>query len=164
MDPPRRTEPGRHRPTHFRFHSEWHLPAAPDRVFTVLADAEHYPRWWPQVRSVTPEGPRAGTARFRSVLPYDLVVRATERRRDPATGILEIGMTGDLDGWARWTLRPDGTGGTLARYDQEVDVRKPLMRRLATPGRPLFRLNHALMMRAGRRGLTRLLTTGRDAV
>lgn len=61
-------------------------------------------------------------------------------------------MTGDLDGWARWTLTP-ADSGTLAHYDQEVDVTKPLMRLLAVPGRPLFRANHALMMRAGRRGL-----------
>ena len=45
-------------------------------------------------------------------------------------------MTGDLDGWARWTLTADGTG-TRARYEQEVEVNKPLLRRLAVPGRPV---------------------------
>ena len=43
--------------------------------------------------------------------------------------------------------------GTRARYEQEVDVGKPLLRRLAVPCRPAFRLNHALMMRSGQRGL-----------
>jgi hypothetical protein len=38
-------------------------------------------------------------------------------------------------------------------FEQEVTVRKPLMRRLALPCRPLFRANHALMMRACRHGL-----------
>ena len=105
-----------------------------------------------QVREVIRIDDTTGTVRIRSVLPYDLTFTAREVRRDPAAGILEIGMTGDLDGWARWTLTADGTG-TLARYDQEVDVTKPLLRRLAVPGRPVFRANHALMMRAGRRGL-----------
>lgn len=77
---------------------------------------------------------------------------AQEVRSDPVAGVLEIAMSGDIEGWARWTLCPDGPG-TRARYDQEVDVRKPLLRRLALPGRPLFRLNHALMMRAGQHGL-----------
>ncbi len=77
-------------------------------------------------------------------------------RRDPAAGVLEVTLSGDIDGWARWTVTADGSG-TLARYDQEVRVRKPLLRRLAVPGRPLFRLNHRLMMRAGRRGLLRHL-------
>ncbi|WAL94379.1 SRPBCC family protein [Streptomyces sp. Je 1-369] len=137
---------------HYRFRSVWELPGAPTGVFAALEQAEDYPQWWPQVREVTPLDDRSGIVRFRSFLPYDLVVTARERRNDPAAGVLEIAMSGDLDGWARWTLTatPDGT---RARYDQEVEVRKALMRRLSVPGRPLFRLNHALMMRAGQRGL-----------
>ncbi|MEV5980529.1 SRPBCC family protein [Streptomyces sp. NPDC052114] len=137
----------------YRFRSVWDLPGAPADVYAVLERVEDYPLWWPQVREVTPVDDRSGVARFRSFLPYELVVTARERRRDPAAGVLEVAMTGDLDGWARWTLAP-GPVGTRARYDQEVEVRRPLMRRLAVPGRPVFRLNHALMMRAGRRGLT----------
>ena len=90
------------------------------------------------------------------MLPYDLVFTAREVRRDQAAGVLEIAMTGDVDGWARWTLAADGPG-TRARYDQEVRVTKPLLRRFALPGRPVFRANHALMMRAGRRGLVAYL-------
>ncbi|WP_306335909.1 SRPBCC family protein [Streptomyces sp. KL118A] len=138
---------------HYRFRSVWDLPAAPADVFAALERAEDYPLWWPQVREVNPVDDRSGVVRFRSFLPYDLVVTARERRNDPVAGVLEIAMTGDLDGWARWTVTAL-PAGTRARYDQEVDVRRPLMRRLAVPGRPLFRLNHALMMRAGRRGLT----------
>ncbi|ARX82176.1 polyketide cyclase [Streptomyces alboflavus] len=125
-------------------------------MYAVLERAEDYPRWWPQVRAVTALDGRTGTARLRSLLPYDLVVTAEESRRDPGRGVLEITMTGDLDGWARWTLTA-ADGGTRARYDQEVDVRKALMRRLAVPGRPLFLVNHALMMRSGRRGLVAYL-------
>ncbi|MFD9884287.1 SRPBCC family protein [Streptomyces alboflavus] len=141
---------------HYRFRSVWNLPAAPETVYAVLERAEDYPRWWPQVRDVTALDGRTGTARLRSLLPYDLVVTAEESRRDPGRGVLEITMTGDLDGWARWTLT-EADGGTRARYDQEVDVRKALMRRLAVPGRPLFLVNHALMMRSGRRGLVAYL-------
>ncbi|WP_282797920.1 SRPBCC family protein [Streptomyces sp. CC224B] len=142
---------------HYRFRSIWNLPAEPAVVYATLERAEDYPAWWPQVREVTPLDERTGTARFRSFLPYDLVVTAREQRRDPERGILAIAMTGDLDGWARWTLAPAPDGTTRARYDQEVDVRKPLLRRLAVPGRPLLRLNHAAMMRAGRRGLAAYL-------
>ncbi|MGW2560688.1 SRPBCC family protein [Streptomyces sp. NPDC001514] len=138
---------------HYRFRSVWELPTEPRLVYTVLAQAENYPRWWPQVREVTPVDDRSGTARFRSVLPYDLVVTARERLRDPDSRILEVELAGDLVGWARWTLVPRIGGGTRARYDQEVEVRRRLMRLLAVPGRPVFRANHALMMRGGRRGL-----------
>ncbi|WP_105975799.1 SRPBCC family protein [Streptomyces geranii] len=138
--------------SHYRFHTRWTLTAPPTTVYDALAQAEDYPRWWPQVREVNPIDDTSGTIRIRSLLPYDLTFTARETRRDPAAGVLEIAMTGDLDGWARWTLTATPTG-TLARYDQEVDVTKPLMRALAVPGRPLFRANHALMMRAGQRGL-----------
>ncbi|MGG8407478.1 SRPBCC family protein [Streptomyces sp. 12297] len=146
--------------SHYRFHSVWELDAPPARVFAVLADADRYPDWWPQIRRVGRLGEHTGTAVFRSVVPYELHVTATQQRHDPAAGVLEAALHGDLEGWVRWTVAAAPAGGTLARYDQEVLVRKPLMRRLALPGRPLFRLNHALMMRAGRRGLRALLAAG----
>ncbi|WP_392969578.1 SRPBCC family protein [Streptomyces sp. LN245] len=138
--------------THYRFHTVWELPAPPADVYTVLEQAETYPRWWPQVREVTPVDEHSAVIRIRSVLPYDITITAREARRDPAAGVLEMEMSGDLDGWARWTLDAAGPG-TRARYDQNVHVTTPLLRRLAVPGRPFFRANHALMMRAGRRGL-----------
>ncbi|WP_405678886.1 SRPBCC family protein [Streptomyces sp. NBC_01511] len=141
---------------HYRFRSVWELDADPDVVFGVLERAGEYPDWWPQVREVTPVDERTGTARFRSVIPYDLVVRARESRNDPRARVLEVEMAGDLEGWARWTLSAQG-GGTRALYEQEVDINKPLLRRLAVAGRPFFLANHALMMRAGRRGLRKVL-------
>lgn len=138
--------------THYRFRSLWPLPAPPAAVYDALERPEDYPRWWPQVREVTRLDDTTGVIRIRSLLPYDMTFTAREVRRDPAAGVLEIAMTGDLDGWARWTVTSRDTG-TLARYDQVVDVTKPLLRRFAVPGRPVFRANHRLMMRAGRRGL-----------
>ncbi|MFF5504303.1 SRPBCC family protein [Streptomyces roseolus] len=136
----------------YRFRSVWRLAAPPDRVFAVLARAEDYPLWWRQVRAVAPLDDTTGTARFRSLLPYDIEVALRTLRHDPGAGVLEVRLDGDLEGWARWTLTPDGAG-TRALYEQEVEVRARLMRLLAVPGRPFFRANHALMMRGGRRGL-----------
>ncbi|WP_329341285.1 SRPBCC family protein [Streptomyces sp. NBC_00663] len=142
--------------SHYRFHTRWTLPAPPATVYDALEQAEEYPRWWPQVRAVERLDDTTGVIRIRATLPYDLVFTAREVRRDRAGGVLEIAMTGDLEGWARWTITGDGAG-TLALYDQVVDVNKPLLRRLAVPGRPVFRANHRLMMRAGRRGLAAYL-------
>ncbi|MBE8475274.1 SRPBCC family protein [Streptomyces justiciae] len=142
--------------THYRFHTRWALPAPPSAVYDVLAEAEDYPRWWPQVREVNRLDDTTGVIVIRATLPYSLSFTAREVRRDPAAGVLEIAMTGDLEGWARWTISADGAG-TLAVYDQVVDVNKPLLRCLAVPGRPVFRANHRLMMRAGRRGLAAYL-------
>ncbi|MFF0782143.1 MULTISPECIES: SRPBCC family protein [unclassified Streptomyces] len=141
---------------HYRFRTLWPLPAPPAAVFAVLERPEDYPRWWPQVRSVTRLDAATGVLTIRSLLPYDMTLTARETRRDPAAGVLEVALSGDIEGWARWTVTPAGQG-TLARYDQVVDVTRPLLRRLAVPGRPLFRANHALMMAAGRRGILRHL-------
>ncbi|WP_437110203.1 SRPBCC family protein [Streptomyces sp. enrichment culture] len=138
---------------HYRFHSRWTLPAPPAAVFAVLEHPEHYPRWWPQVREARRVDDRTVTARVRSAAPYTLAVTLVGRRRDPAARVLETALTGDLEGWARWTLAPHGDGGTLAEYEQDVHLRAALPRRVALLARPLLRANHALMMRAGRRAL-----------
>lgn len=149
--------------SHYRFRSLWALPAPPATVYDLLARAEDYPRWWPQVREVNRIDDTSGVITIRSVLPYDMAFTAREVRRDRAAGVLEIAMSGDIEGWARWTVTPHGSG-SLARYDQVVDVNKPLLRRFAVPGRPVFRANHRLMMRAGRRGLLAYLAGRRQAV
>ncbi|MGW9131143.1 SRPBCC family protein [Streptomyces sp. NPDC055681] len=136
----------------YRFVSIWDVSAPPAAVYGVLERAEEYPRWWPQIREVATVDDVTGTMRIRSFLPYDLVMTVRESRRDPAAGVLEVTLDGDLDGWARWTVSAHGTG-TRATYEQEVEVRRTMMRLLAVPGRAVFRANHALMMRAGRRGL-----------
>ncbi|MCT9145407.1 SRPBCC family protein [Streptomyces violarus] len=141
---------------HYRFRSLWPLTAPPATVYEALERAEDYPRWWRQVRQVTRLDETTGIIRIRSVLPYDMTFTAREVRRDPTAGVLETALSGDIEGWARWTVTPLGPG-SLARYDQVVSVTKPLLRRLAVPGRPVFRANHTLMMRSGRRGLVRHL-------
>jgi uncharacterized protein YndB with AHSA1/START domain len=138
--------------THHRFRSLWHLPAPPATVYAALERVEDYPHWWRQVREVTQVDDRTAAIRIRSLLPYDMTFTAREVRRDPAAKVLEAALSGDVDGWSRWTVTAHGPG-SLVRYDQEVHVRKPLLRRFAVPGRPFFRANHRLMMRAGRRGL-----------
>ncbi|OEU96768.1 polyketide cyclase [Streptomyces oceani] len=149
---------------YYEFHAVWRLSATPAEVYAVLADAERYPSWWPQVREVYPLDGDAGMACFRSFLPYELRVTARALRRDEATGVLEMAMTGDLQGHVRWTIARDTADPRLVRaeFDQCVEVRKRSLRWFALPGRPLFLANHALMMRAGLRGLRRRLAHGLD--
>ncbi|KOU15180.1 polyketide cyclase [Streptomyces sp. WM6372] len=154
----------------YRFRSVWDLDAPPARVYSVLERAGDYPRWWPQVRAVEQiggDGGYSGVLHIRSVLPYEIRMTATELLRDPGRGLLEAALHGDIEGWARWTVRARrgaGGRGTRALYEQEVEVRSPLLRRLAVPVRPAFRLNHALMMRAGRHALEARLATSPEAV
>jgi uncharacterized protein YndB with AHSA1/START domain len=141
----------------YRFLTVWDIPAPPGRVYDVLADPRSYPVWWPEIREVRQLDARTGRMRFRSLLPYELAVVAHEVRQDPAAGVLEARLTGDLEGTTRWTVTSRGDGGAVAVFAEDVEVYRPLMRRLALPGRPAFRVNHALMMKNGRKGLTHYL-------
>jgi uncharacterized protein YndB with AHSA1/START domain len=151
--------------TRYRFCSAWRLAAPPDVVYQVLERPEEYPQWWPQVREARRTGETTGTLRLRSVLPYDVHVTVRQTRRDPVARVLEVAMPGDLEGWVRWTILPTGDGTELL-FEEDATVNKPLMRRLAVPGRPVFRANHTCMMRRARRGLLDRLAAeaGRNAV
>ncbi len=138
---------------HYRFVNVWHLKFRPEEVYSVLEDVGEYPRWWPEVRRVDRIDDSTVRIVARSVLPYSLTFRATDSRRDERSGVLEIAMLGDLDGFSRWTIEPE-RAGTLATFEEEVIARKKSLRRLAWVARPFFRWNHAVMMRHGRRGLS----------
>jgi len=136
----------------YSFRSSWVVPADPDAVYRALREVSDYPQWWPQVRDAVRVDDGIFDMVVRSALPYDLRFRSTRSREDPETRVLEAGMTGDLDGFSRWTVTATADGAT-AVFEEEVVARKLLLRRLALVARPGFVANHAVMMRAGRVGL-----------
>lgn len=145
------------------FRNEWTVPAAPATVFAALERLHEYPTWWPQVRRTNPIDDQTCELEVRSALPYALRLTAHHARKDEDEGVLEARLTGDLVGSSWWTLRPTPDGAaTTVQFAEEVEVHRPLLRRLAF-ARPVFRANHAVMMRAGERGLRRHLGA-RDAL
>jgi len=144
------------RSSRYEFRSTWHLPAAPADVFAVLERVPDYPLWWPQVRSVTPRGDAAYELVCRSSLPYELRFTIMQSVRNPDDRVLEASMTGDLEGFSRWSIGVD-SGGAVATFEEDVAANKALLRRLEPIARPAFRSNHSKMMRDGERGLRTFL-------
>jgi hypothetical protein len=72
--------------------------------------------------------------------------------------VLEATLSGDLDGFSRWTITAVD-GGTVAVFEEEVETTKRALRLLAPVARPAFRANHWLMMRHGQAGLQARLST-----
>jgi hypothetical protein len=140
----------------YTFRSAWQLGADPDRVYAALADADAYPRWWPQVRSARRIDDDSGEIRCRSLLPYELVFVVHRELVDPAARVLVARLDGDLIGTSRWTVSADGAG-TRAVFEQEVQVGKAVIRSAGRLVRPVLRFNHDVMMRAGEAGLRRYL-------
>ena len=133
----------------YEFRGSWTVPAPLEDVREAVVDLEHYPEWWPQVRAVAKVGPDTARVLCRSALPYtlDLVLDAVSRE----TPVLEVAVSGDLDGWVRWTLAPDGDG-TRTEFAQEVAVSGALAA-ASYVARPLLRWNHHRMMRGCEAGL-----------
>ncbi|SOB80485.1 SRPBCC family protein [Streptomyces sp. 1331.2] len=167
-------------PNHYRFRGSWRLAAPTSAVYAALEDVRSYPLWWPEISEVRPTGEETGDVVVRALLPYRLVISLEVRRRDPAAGVLEAAMRGDLNGWSRFTVTPNGPGGPDGEggtgrasgaggaggvgcrvlFEEDTRPGKPLLRRLALPLHPVFRANHAVMMLRGRRGLAAYLAAG----
>lgn len=141
----------------FVFEDRWYLAAPVPRVAAVVVDLEHYPQWWPQILAVASLGPDDARVLCRSTLPYtlDLVLHAVTR--DPP--VLEVELSGDLEGRVAWTLHAAGDGTRMDLY-QRVGVRGVVLSRLSRIGAPVMRWNHARMMRGCLTGLHARLDAG----
>jgi len=133
----------------YSFTESWLTPAPVAAVADTVLDLERYPEWWPQVRAVAKLGPDTARVLCRSALPYtlDLVLDAVSREAP----VLEVAVSGDLDGWVRWTLSPVD-GGTRTDFAQEVVVTGALAAS-SYVARPLLTWNHHRMMRGCEHGL-----------
>ena len=138
--------------THYVFRSVWTVEANAADVYRVLADVRRYPAWWPEIRTVKELSPGRFEMVARSLLPYELRFVSEERGENRRPDVLDARLSGDLEGFARWTIQTVDSGCRLV-YDQEVDTRKGLLNVLAPVARPGFRMNHAVMMRHGEAGL-----------
>ena len=137
---------------HYLFRSTWEIDAAPAVLYEILADVPSYPKWFPLIREVQTRGEGKYWYRCRSLLPYDLVFDTEATVADLEKGVLEATMEGDLIGLSRWTITPRGDYATV-EYFEDVTTNKPLLDRLAPVAKPFFKLNHALAMQQGKRGL-----------
>jgi uncharacterized protein YndB with AHSA1/START domain len=146
----------------YAFVTEWTLAAPIGAVWSELSRPEAWPEWWPgvvRVELVEP-GDAAGLHAYRrvtmkSALPYALTFTVRTVRLDEPTAI-EVQADGELRGTGLWLLRPTA-GGTIARYEWNVETTKPWMRWLAPIARPIFARNHDVIMRWGLDGLRRRL-------
>lgn len=138
--------------THYVFRSVWSVDAELVDVYAVLADVRTYVAWWPEIRAVKDLGQGRFEMVARSLLPYELRFVSEERTEQRRPGVIEARLSGDLEGFARWSIESVG-GGCRLVYDQEVKTHKTLLNALAPVARPGFRLNHTLMMRHGQAGL-----------
>ncbi len=143
--------------------SHWRIRAPVERVWAALTDPASWPRWWPCVRAVRTlhEGGADGVGSVRRFdwatrLPYRIVIEV-ETVESVRLQRLRGRSRGQLEGTGLWLLRSDATY-TDVTYVWRVRLVKRWMRWLAPLLAPVFRWNHAAVMRAGEHGLRRYLS------
>lgn len=136
----------------YQFRTTWLVPSSSGAVFAALVDLAGYPVWWPDVRSVTKVDDDTAELVCRATLPMALRLRMTRVEENEPAGRVAVALSGDLEGTLTGRLAAGGRG-TLLEIRQQVVARKPVLRALSPVAHPAFRLNHALMMRRGLRGL-----------
>ncbi len=155
----------------FRFVDLWRISASPTAVYTALADVQEYPRWWPQIRSVQRLTATSGELTCRSVLPYVLHLTVRSDVEDRGRGQLKVLLSGDLVGWSAWRVTAEPNAGAAADGPRGPSdwCRAVFTQEVTAPGipgggsallRPILDWNHAMMMRAGERGLRKHLSAG----
>ena len=136
----------------YRFQSTWRVERTPEQVYPVLGNLATYPIWWPEVKMVSDRPGSDPEVKIRAALPYTLRFSMSRADWDYANRSLTVQLRGDLNGWSRWTVIPQGAGCCML-FEEEVEVGKRSLRFMAPFARGLFRANHLLMMRHGQRGL-----------
>jgi hypothetical protein len=148
---------------HYRFTSAWDVDATPGHAYEVLGDLLEYQRWWPEIKEMRQRDDGSVDVRARSLLPYDLRFTMRRTRQDPDAGVLEVAMTGELEGFSRFTVTARSGGSRVLFEEEVVTTNKKLLDRLAPVARPAFKANHAVMMRHGLAGLRTYLAGFRRA-
>ena len=151
----------------YHFVTVWRIPATPDEITEVLADAPALARWWPSVYLTVTEvspGDERGVGKVvdlytKGFLPYTLRWRFTVTESDPPTGF-RLEATGDFVGHGIWTLAAergtDDTRGplTTVTYDWTVLAEKGILKDLSVIMKPIFSANHHWAMARGEESLT----------
>ncbi len=141
--------------TIYHFLSTWRITAPEKRVSATILNADTWHAWWKGLQRVeqlpdSAAGLPVYSCTWRSHMGYQLTMVITITKHDPKD--MHFSSTGDLVGTGRFEIVPSGNISIVSIY-WDVRTTKTWMSRLSWLLRPIFRLNHYLLMKQGERGL-----------
>jgi hypothetical protein len=146
----------------YSFTTHWQLEAPIQPVWEAIYDSLEWPNWWKGVKSVEelkkPDNLGLnGSMRYtwKSVLPYSLVFNMRVIEKEAPVHLKGIAY-GELEGQGEWHLT-ENAGITDIIYNWDVITTKKWMNSMAFLLKPLFRLNHNIVMHWGAEGLAKKL-------
>lgn len=146
----------------YSFMTTWRIEAPVDKVWDAIYNSQRWPSWWKGVEKVAEikKGDERGIGSVRRYtwkgrLPYALTFDLRLTRNEKPFKLEGVAQ-GELEGTGRWELAQEGVVTTV-RYYWDVRTTKRWMNLLTPVARPLFKLNHDVIMKQGGEGLARLL-------
>jgi len=151
-------------PETYSFISRWQVKAPIEEVWQLIYDSEKWPEWWPsvvKVKEIHPGDLRGiGSVRcykMRSPMLYTLSFNLTLTEREDLK-LLKGNASGELQGTGAWFVN-EMDGLTDVQCHWKVATTRWWMNSFAFALRPLFRYNHAAVMKDGGISLGRKLNT-----
>lgn len=138
-------------PAPFRFDRTWTFGVPPTTLWGVLSRPGDYPRWWTWLRHCDADGFHEGTTArcvVQAPLPYSLRFTIRVVRLVPGA-VVETQVEGDLAGPAALRIGPAENGDSTARLSWELELRDPVLRRLARVARPAMVWAHDRVVDGG---------------
>lgn len=146
----------------YSFTTNWKIEAPIQAVWDAIYDSQEWPNWWKGVKSV--EELKKGDANglngskrytWKSVLPYSLVFNMLLIEKEEPYHLKGIAY-GELEGQGEWHLAQEKKITSIT-YNWDVITTKKWMNSMAFLLKPLFRMNHNVVMHWGALGLSKKL-------
>jgi hypothetical protein len=147
---------------YYKFITTWKIKASINDVWYAIYRSEEWPKWWKGVQQVKVirendeqgiNGIREYT--WRSLLPYTLsftMELIDKKDFDFLKGI----AFGELEGNGTWYFKEENNMVTV-QYNWDVKTNKSWMNYFAFILKPMFKLNHDIVMKRGADGLAKKL-------
>ena len=146
----------------FSFVTLWRFEADADEVWEILVDPGSWPEWWNGLessdvdhRNVAAVGSTSDLV-WRAPLGYRLRLQLTLTEVEAERGHLAFTSDGDLVGQGSCDVLSTEYGSSV-QIRWRVAPTKTWMRSLSYVLTPVYRVNHATLMRAGQKGLYKRL-------
>ena len=147
---------------YYKFITQWRIKAPLIDVWYAIYNSEEWPFWWKGVKDVSVirendvdgiNGIKKYT--WKSILPYTLSFKMRLVKKEDFE--LLSGMAfGELEGDGTWYFSEEN-GVTKVQYNWNVKTNKAWMNYFAFALKPLFKLNHDVVMKWGAQGLAKKL-------
>jgi hypothetical protein len=147
---------------YYKFITHWQIKAPLNDVWHAIYESTEWPAWWKGMQSVKIIEPNDSNGingireyTWKSILPYTLSFKMKITAKEDFKFLQGVAF-GELEGYGTWLFMEEH-GVTKVQYNWIVKTNKAWMNQFAFLLKPLFKINHDIIMKWGARGLAKKL-------